>query len=154
RRRSPARCGRGSTASPTRSASPTTAPPTPTTGPAWWRSSRRRREPDLERPGAVRPGHRHLVVRARVLGTDRRHPVEHHAQRDPGLEPGEAGTGADVRATAERDVGARVGPVEAERVRVVEHRLVVVRREDAERDLVAGAELLTVELPLLHAVAE
>ena len=30
---------------------------------------------------AVRPCHRHLVIRARVLGTDRRHPVEHHARR-------------------------------------------------------------------------
>ena len=73
-------------------------------------------------------------------------PVEEHAERDPTLEAGEARARAHVRAAAERDVAARIRPVEPERVRVVEHVLVAVGREDAERHLVAGCEVLAVQI--------
>ena len=104
--------------------------------------------------GAVGPRHRHLVVRARDSGRIVATRSSSTLNAHPRLEPGEARAGADVRTTAERHVGAGVGPIESELVRVVEHRFVTVRRQEAERDLVAGAELLTVQLPRSHAVAQ
>ena len=107
-----ASCGRGSTASPTRSASPTTARPTPTTGPAWWRSSRRRGEPGLEQrrgPCAHATGTSSYVPGR--LGTDRRDPVEEHARTRPAPRAGRGsrpGTRADRRRTR-RGRGGRAG---------------------------------------------
>ena len=115
---------------------------------------KRRADPGGQRAWAVGPGHGHLVVATGVLRADLRHPVEEHAQRNASFEAGEAGAGTDVRAAAEREVSARVGAVEAELVGIVEHGFVAVGREETEGDLVARAQVLAVQLPILHAVAQ
>jgi len=102
----------------------------------------------------VGPRDRHLFVGAGLGRPGLGHAVEEHAERDASFETGEARARAHVGTAAERDVPARVGPVEAEGVRILEHRVVAVRREDAERHLVARVQLLAVQLALLHAVAE
>ena len=81
------------------------------------------------------------VVGEREIGDAIEHPVEQHAQ----FQPGEVGAEAEVRADPEREVvvGLAVG---LERLRIVEVLLVEVGRLIHQQHLVAGVQLLAAEL--------
>ena len=77
-------------------------------------------------------------------------PVEDLLEHRPDLELGQVGSETEVRAAAaEGDVVVRrAGDVE--RVRVVEHLFVAVRRDVPEGDLVAGVDRLPAQLEVLR----
>ena len=93
----------------------------------------------------------HRRIRDAVDGFHRAETIEQGLDGSIGFEPREARTRTDVRSAPERDVIARVRPVESELVALVVASLVPIRRSEAHREPVTALHALIADRRILQA---